>query len=92
MITDPGFADFARSAPELAEFKDDRRQWANEAAESTWNRIRKPVMLVGVLLAIGLMALAGSTMQILSTGLAAIAALLGSVTQVTNFVRKDSGK
>lgn len=91
VIIDRGFADFARSAPNLEPFSADRREWAREEAESTWNRVRKPVMLVGVLLAIGLMALAGTTMQIVSTALAAITALLGSVTQVTNFVRKDGG-
>lgn len=89
VITDGGFADFARTAPELAEFKGDQRLWADEARGSTWNRIRKPLLLLGVLVAVGLMALAGSTLQILSTALAAIAALLGSVTQVTNFVKKD---
>lgn len=91
VINDQGFADFARSAPELEQFSADRRQWAREEAESTWNRVRKPLLLIGVLLAIGLMALAGTTMQIVSTALAAITALLGSVTQVTNFVRKDGG-
>jgi hypothetical protein len=91
VINDLGFADFARSAPDLEPFSADRRQWEREEAESTWNRIRKPLMLIGVLLAIGLMALAGTTMQIVSTALAAITALLGSVTQVTNFVRKDGG-
>ncbi|MBB6092005.1 hypothetical protein HNQ60_000851 [Povalibacter uvarum] len=89
VITDGGFAEFARIAPELAEFKGDQRLWADEARGSTWNRIRKPLLLLGVLVAVGLMALAGSTLQILSTALAAIAALLGSVTQVTNFVKKD---
>ena len=52
--------------------------------------IRIPLLVIVVVVTASLMWLAGSTMQILSATLAGVATLFGYVTQVTNFVRKDS--
>lgn len=93
VITDPGLADFARTAPQHEEFRQDRLDWADADAHSTWHRIRIPLLSGGVMIAVGLMTFAGGTMQVILTSLAGISALLGHVTQVTNFVRKpDAGK
>lgn len=93
VITDPGLADFARTAPQQEEFRQDRLDWADAAAHSTWHRIRIPLLSGGIMIAVGLMTFAGGAMQVLLTSLAGISALLGHVTQVTNFVRKpDAGK
>ncbi|WP_331609830.1 hypothetical protein [Povalibacter sp.] len=93
VITDPGLAEFARSAPDHEEFHQDQLDWDSAQAGSTWHRIRIPLLSGGLMIAIGLMAFAGGTMQIVLTSLAGISALLGHVSNLTNFVRKgDTGK
>jgi hypothetical protein len=93
VITDPGLAEFARTAPAHEEFHQDQLDWASAEAGSTWHRIRIPLLSGGLMIAIGLMAFAGGTMQILLTSLAGISALLGHVSNLTNFVRKgEAGK
>jgi len=92
VITDQGLAEFARTAPGHEEFIEDRLQWASAAAGSTWHRIRIPLLSGGLMIAVGLMIFAGGAMQILLTSLAGVAALLGHVTQVTNFVRRGDSK
>ena len=93
VITDPGLAEFARTAPAHQEFHQDQLDWASAEAGSTWHRIRIPLLSGGLMIAIGLMAFAGGTMQILLTSLAGISALLGHVSNLTNFVRKgEAGK
>jgi hypothetical protein len=85
-IADTGFAHYARTAETEQQFA----TWQREASKNVWNRIRTPLLIVVLVVAAAMMWLAGSTMQILSATLAGMATIFGYVTQVTNFVRKDS--
>jgi len=86
LIAEAGFANYVRTAETERQFAD----WQTEASRNLWNRIRIPLLVIVVVVTASLMWLAGSTMQILSATLAGVATLFGYVTQVTNFVRKDS--
>ncbi len=85
-VSDSGFAHYARTAETEQQFA----AWQKAASKNLWNRIRAPLLIVVLVVAALMMWLAGSTMQILSATLAGIATLFGYITQVTNFVRKDS--
>lgn len=85
-VSDSGFAHYARTAETEQQFA----AWQKAASKNLWNRIRAPLLIVVLVIAALMMWLAGSTMQILSATLAGIATLFGYITQVTNFVRKDS--
>jgi hypothetical protein len=85
-ISDAGFSHYARTAETEQQFA----TWQREASKNAWNRIRTPLLIIVLMVAAAMMWLAGSTMQILSATLAGIATIFGYITQVTNFVRKDS--
>jgi hypothetical protein len=84
-IVEPGFADFVRTVqPDelLGRLK-------YETTHSLWGRLRTPLLVVVAVVAGLLMWLAGSTMHILAGALAGVAALFGSIAQVTNFIHRD---
>jgi hypothetical protein len=87
-IVEPGFAEFIRTAPHTASFDQLREQ----SSKTVWGRLRTPLLVLVIVVAIALMWLAGSAMQILTGVLAGVATLLGTITQVTSFVRDKSAK
>jgi hypothetical protein len=85
-IVPTGFAEYLRAS----ETEHDFAQLQREASRNVWQRIRTPLLILVVVIAGLMLWLAGSAMQILTTTLAGVAALLGSVTQVAGFARSGT--
>jgi hypothetical protein len=84
-IAEPGFAEFISTVEHDQPFDTLRY----ETSHTLWSQLRTPLLILVIIVAGMLMWLAGSTMQLLAGTLAGVAALFGSVSQVTNFINRD---
>jgi hypothetical protein len=84
-IVEPGFADFVRTVQP----DEPLDQLKYDATHTLWSQLRTPLLFLVVIVAVLLMWLAGSAMHILAGTLAGVAALFGSLAQVTNFLHRD---